>query len=123
MGPDAIAAMSSPGTSEIISVTMRAGAAAASFAMHLLIARQLGAEGVGLFALALAAMGLDMVTAFSASAASLGNIGPGFGHVGPTLTYAPLPAAAKLLFVALMIVGRLELYTMLVLFFLWRRLK
>ena len=71
--------------------------------------------------LVLAAMGLDMVTAFSASAASLGNIGPGFGHVGPTLSYAPLPAAAKLVLVVLMIVGRLELYTMLVLPFLWRR--
>ena len=73
--------------------------------------------------LLLSAMGLDMVTAFSASAASLGNIGPGFGHVGPTLTYAPLPAVAKLLLIGMMIVGRLELYTMLVLLFLWRRIK
>ena len=71
--------------------------------------------------LLLSAMGLDMVTAFSASAASLGNIGPGFGHVGPTLTYAPLPAAAKLLLVVMMLVGRLEVYTLLVLLFLWRR--
>jgi trk system potassium uptake protein TrkH len=73
--------------------------------------------------LLLSLMGLDMVTAFSASAASLGNIGPGFALVGPTQTYAPLPAPAKLLLVALMLVGRLELYTMLVLVFLWRRFK
>ena len=73
--------------------------------------------------LLLAMMGLDMVTSFSASAASLGNIGPGFGLVGPTQTYAPLPAPAKLLLVVLMLVGRLELYTMLVLVFLWRRFK
>jgi trk system potassium uptake protein TrkH len=73
--------------------------------------------------LLLAMMGLDMVTAFSASAASLGNIGPGFAQVGPTQTYAPLPVPAKLLLVVLMLVGRLELYTMLVLVFLWRRFK
>jgi len=73
--------------------------------------------------LVLAMMGLDMVTAFSASAASLGNVGPGFAVVGPTQTYAPLPAPAKLVLVALMLVGRLELYTMLVLLFLWRRFK
>jgi trk system potassium uptake protein TrkH len=70
--------------------------------------------------LALTVMGLDPESAFSASAACLGNIGPGFGSVGPTLTYAPLPAAAKLLLSALMIVGRLELYTVLVLIFLKR---
>ncbi len=66
-------------------------------------------------------MGLDMVSAFSASAACIGNIGPGFGVVGPTQTYAPLPDLAKLLLIVLMIVGRLELYTVLVLLFLWRR--
>ncbi len=62
--------------------------------------------------------GLDPLTAFSASASCLGNIGPGFGEVGPTLTYAPLSASAKLLLAGLMIVGRLELYTVLVLLFL-----
>lgn len=70
--------------------------------------------------LALTMMGLDPESAFSASAACLGNIGPGFGSVGPTLTYGPLPAAAKLLLSVLMIVGRLELYTILVLLFLKR---
>ena len=71
--------------------------------------------------LLLALMGLDFVSAFSASAACIGNIGPGFGMVGPTHTFAPLPDLAKLLLVGLMIVGRLELYTVLVLLFLWRR--
>ena len=70
--------------------------------------------------LALTMMGLDPESAFSASAACLGNIGPGFGSVGPTMTYAPLPAAAKLMLAVLMIVGRLELYTVLVLLFLKR---
>jgi trk system potassium uptake protein TrkH len=66
-------------------------------------------------------MGLDFVSAFSASATCIGNIGPGFGLVGPTHTFAPLPDLAKLLLVGMMIVGRLELYTVLVLLFLWRR--
>jgi len=70
--------------------------------------------------LVLAMTGLDPVSAFSASAACLGNIGPGFGEVGPTETYATLEPAAKLILVALMIVGRLELYTVLVTPFLFR---
>ncbi|HXV75709.1 MAG TPA: TrkH family potassium uptake protein [Candidatus Polarisedimenticolaceae bacterium] len=71
--------------------------------------------------LLLGLMGLDMVSAFSASATCLGNIGPGLGAVGPAATYGPLPDVAKLLLVGLMIVGRLELYTVLVLVFMWRR--
>jgi len=75
----------------------------------------------GAGALSLAFLGLDPVSAFSASAACIANVGPGFGEVGPTLTYEPLPATAKLVLVALMIVGRLELYTVLVVLFLGRR--
>jgi trk system potassium uptake protein TrkH len=73
--------------------------------------------------LILAMFGLDLVTAYSASAACLGNIGPGFGLVGPTLTYASLPAPAKVVLTAMMIIGRLELYTVLVTLFLSRRLS
>jgi trk system potassium uptake protein TrkH len=70
--------------------------------------------------LILTMMGLDPESAFSASAACLGNIGPGFGSVGPTMNYAPLPVLGKLILAALMIIGRLELYTVLVLLFLRR---
>jgi trk system potassium uptake protein TrkH len=70
--------------------------------------------------LILAMFGLDLVTAYSASAACLGNIGPGFGLVGPTRTYAPLPPPAKLVLVGMMIIGRLELYTVLVTLLLGR---
>ena len=63
----------------------------------------------------LLALGLDAVSAFSASAACLGNIGPGFGAVGPASNFAALDPFAKLVLVALMLVGRLELYTVLVL--------
>ncbi len=72
--------------------------------------------------LTLSAFGLDAATAFSASAACLSNFGPGFGSVGPASNYAALPAPVKLVLVVLMIVGRLELYTVLVTIYLSRRL-
>jgi trk system potassium uptake protein TrkH len=69
------------------------------------------------------AEGLDLVTATTAVAASLGNIGPGLGEVGPASNYANLPELAKWLLSGLMIVGRLEIFPVLVLFTrdLWRR--
>jgi trk system potassium uptake protein TrkH len=69
------------------------------------------------------AEGLDQVTATTAVAASLGNIGPGRGEVGPASHYANLPELAKWLLSGLMIVGRLEIFPVLVLFTrdLWRR--
>ncbi|MDP8237455.1 MAG: potassium transporter TrkG [Candidatus Hatepunaea meridiana] len=71
----------------------------------------------------LAAMGIDMVTSFGAAVASLSNIGPGLGEVGPVDNYAWMPSAAKWLLIALMMLGRLEVFTVLVLFsrHFWRR--
>jgi trk system potassium uptake protein TrkH len=60
-------------------------------------------------------MGLDMATAFGSVAASLGNIGPGLGSVGPTDNYAHLPTAGKWFLTFLMLSGRLELYTVIIL--------
>jgi len=70
-----------------------------------------------------ASEGLDLVTAATAVAASIGNIGPGLGEVGPAGNYAGLPDLAKWLLSSLMIVGRLEIFPVLVLFTrdLWRR--
>ncbi len=65
--------------------------------------------------LVLAALGLDVTTAASASAACLGNVGPGFAEVGPATTFAGVPALGKLVLSLLMILGRLEIYTVLVL--------
>jgi len=83
---------------------------------------------LSLFALGgliLSILGHDLVTAFSASAACLGNIGPGFNLVGPSQNYGFFGAPAKLVLVAMMIIGRLELYTILVMLFVrprrWRR--
>jgi trk system potassium uptake protein TrkH len=69
------------------------------------------------------AEGLNLVTAVSAVAASIGNIGPGLGDVGPMSNYADLPGLAKWMLSSLMIVGRLEIFPVLVLFTkdLWRR--
>lgn len=66
--------------------------------------------------LALALMGLDMVTAFSASATCIGNVGPGLGEVGPALNFGSLPSPAKLLLVVEMLMGRLELFGVMIFF-------
>jgi trk system potassium uptake protein TrkH len=73
---------------------------------------------VGLYALVtviLAAMGLDLITATSAAAANVGNIGPGLGAVGPTANYADVPTAGKWVLVVSQLLGRLELYSVVVL--------
>ncbi len=63
----------------------------------------------------LAAMGLDLVTALGAVASCLGNIGPGFGTVGPAENFAHLPAMAKWVLAWCMLLGRLEIYTVIIL--------
>ena len=71
---------------------------------------------VGLFTVVLAAMGLDLVTALSASAQAVGNVGPGLGDiVGPSGNYSGLPVLAKWILSFAMMMGRLELFTVLVL--------
>ena len=64
---------------------------------------------------------IDFITAFSAVGACLNNLGPGLGEVA--LNYADLPAAAKWMLVFAMLLGRLEIFTLLVLFTpeFWRR--
>lgn len=69
----------------------------------------------GLGTLAIAAYGVDLKTAASAVAGSLGNVGPGLGNVGPMGTYAAFAPTAKLVLAFLMLIGRLEIYTVLVL--------
>jgi len=72
---------------------------------------------VAILALALAATGLDVTTSLSGAAAALGNIGPGLGPIiGPGGSYHDLPAAAKWLLTVGMLLGRLELATVIILF-------
>jgi len=71
----------------------------------------------GLLALALAGIGLDFTTSISGAATAIANVGPGLGDIiGPTGTFKPLPDSAKWLLSAGMLLGRLELFTVLVLF-------
>lgn len=60
--------------------------------------------------------GADFITNLSAAASCVGNIGPGFSLVGPTMNYAFFSNFSKYVCSFLMITGRLELYTVLVLF-------
>ena len=68
-------------------------------------------------------MGLDFNSAIGAAASSLGNIGPGLGSVSPVNNYDGLTIAAKWFCSFLMIIGRLELFTVLILFtpFFWKK--
>ncbi|RPI08532.1 MAG: TrkH family potassium uptake protein, partial [Acidobacteriales bacterium] len=73
--------------------------------------------------LLLAAAGSDIVTSISAVTASLFNVGPGLGDVGPLDNYGHLPAVSKWVLSFCMIAGRLEFYTLLVILAppFWRR--
>lgn len=64
--------------------------------------------------LLLALCGLDMLTAVAAAAATLTNVGPGLGGVGPAETYVDLSATAKGILSIAMLLGRLELFTLLI---------
>jgi trk system potassium uptake protein len=66
--------------------------------------------------LLMSSMGLEFESAVGAVAACLGNIGPGLGMVGPVLNYGLIPDGGKWLLAFLMLLGRLELFTVLILF-------
>ena len=68
-------------------------------------------------AVSLAFLGLDFLTSVSAAASAISNVGPGLGPIiGPDGNYTSLPDAAKWLLSAGMLLGRLELFTVMVLF-------
>jgi trk system potassium uptake protein TrkH len=70
----------------------------------------------------LAALGLDFETAIGGALSSLGNIGPAFGDLSPVNNFAGLPDLGKWWCAFLMLIGRLELFTVLILLtpFFWR---
>ena len=70
----------------------------------------------------LAFFGSDLLTSFSGALAILGNIGPGFAGLGPTMNYGALHPFVKVFLSMVMVIGRLEIYTVLVLFMprFWR---
>ena len=68
---------------------------------------------------------LDFGSAFSACIATFNNAGPGIGVVGPMGSYATLGVGSKIIFSALMLIGRLEIFPILILFIpsTWRRVN
>ncbi len=81
---------------------------------------------MGLFvfcSILLASMGVDFVTSIGAVAATIGNIGPGFGLVGPVDNFAHIPYLGKWLLIWCMLLGRLEIYTVIIFFVpeFWRK--
>lgn len=72
--------------------------------------------------LALSLMGYDLATSLGAVATSLGNVGPAIGQVGPVDNFAFFSPIAKIFLSFIMLLGRLELFTLLILFtpFFWR---
>jgi len=81
---------------------------------------------VGIFvvsSLLLSALGVDLVTSIGATAATLGNVGPGLGLVGPIDNYANIPYLGKWLLSWCMLLGRLEIYTLIIFFApaFWRK--
>jgi trk system potassium uptake protein TrkH len=66
--------------------------------------------------LIMSAIGLDHVTALTSVVASVGNVGPGLNLVGPTANYAFIPPLGKFVLTVCMIVGRLELFTVFMIF-------
>jgi trk system potassium uptake protein TrkH len=105
---------------------------------HVKIDRKLVPEDVmqsilGLFALyvmamlgatlIMAALGLDLVTSAASVITCLNNVGPGLGDVGPTKNFAAIPGLGKVVLTICMVMGRLELFTVMVLFLpsFWRK--
>jgi trk system potassium uptake protein TrkH len=76
----------------------------------------------GISSVALTLLGLDALTAMGSVATSLGNVGPGLNETGPSSTFSHLPDLAKWILGILMVVGRLEIFTVLIIFtgYFWR---
>jgi trk system potassium uptake protein TrkH len=76
-----------------------------------------------LASIAMSALGFDIITSISSVAATLGNIGPGLGLVGPTEHYAHIHTIGKGILIFCMLAGRLEVYTIVILLFpeFWRK--
>ena len=73
--------------------------------------------------ISLSFLGVDMLTSISAVASAVGNVGPGIADVGPSSSFSQLPTSAKWILSLLMLMGRLELFTVCVLFtpYFWKR--
>lgn len=66
--------------------------------------------------MAMSLLGLDMISAISSVATCIGNVGPGLGSVGPTSNFYAIPLTGKWILIFCMLLGRLEIFTILALF-------
>ncbi len=78
---------------------------------------------IGFGTVAMTFLGMDLLTSFGATLSSVGNIGPAFGTLGPSENYAHVPAMGKWVLSLLMMAGRLEIFTVVILFVpsFWKR--
>ena len=67
------------------------------------------------FEIIMAFLGLDMISSFASVAACIFNVGPGLGLVGPVDNYLTIPLIGKWVLIFCMLLGRLEIYTVIVL--------
>lgn len=90
--------------------------------MHILVFLLIFLMSFLLGSIVVTACGMDFLSAIGATATSLANVGPGIGDVGPVNNFADVPKAAKWVLSFLMLLGRLELFTILILFtpYFWR---
>lgn len=75
-------------------------------------------------ALGFSLLGLDFESAIGVAASSLGNVGPALGEFGPSFSFYAMPVGGKLWASFLMLLGRLELFTVMILFtpFFWKKI-
>lgn len=66
--------------------------------------------------LALTALGVDIITSATTAISAMSNVGPALGEAGPTENYSSLPALGKWILISCMLTGRLEIYTVIILF-------
>jgi trk system potassium uptake protein TrkH len=78
---------------------------------------------VGVGSLLMSLLGMDLMTSIGAAISCVGNVGPAFGTLGPADNYAHVPMLGKWMLAGLMMLGRLEIFTVLVLFVpaFWKR--
>ena len=72
----------------------------------------------------LTALGVDFLTSISAVASAVGNVGPGIAQVGPSYSFDHIPLLGKWILSLLMLMGRLELFTVCLIFtpYFWKRI-
>lgn len=108
--------------SAIIPVRFNGGAVAHEMTRNILAFVIIYLTIFGISSVVLTILGMDAITAMGSVATSLGNIGPGLNATGPAYSFSAIPAAAKWILGSLMIIGRLEIFTVLIIFtrYFWR---